>query len=473
MGQNRRLISQGHVLTMDPALGDFPRADILVEGDTIREVAPRIDVTDCVVLDATGMIVLPGFVDTHRHTWQTQLRNVAADWTLLDYTAYMRFNYGSFYRPEDAYLGNYAGALEALDAGITTLIDHSHIMNSPAHADAAVRGLQDAGIRAVFCYGMFENISREPGEPPQFGGLETPAWHYDDARRVRGSCLAADEGLVTMGVAMNEVEALPIEYARQEIEFAREIGAHRISVHVGMGALSKEARFVERLGEAGLLGPDLLFVHGSSLSDDALRLAADCGAAHSITPETEMQMGMGIPVTGRVLKAGGRASFGIDIVSNNSGDMFAQMRLGLQMERAWRNRSLEKRGFVPTALDFPARTALELATAGGARAAGLDARVGSLTPGKQADIVLLRCDGWSLCPVNDPVGAVVLSANAAAVDSVFVAGRPVKRDGRLCGIDAARVRDGLRASRDYVMGRAATVNMDEVRELIAFAFPVE
>jgi len=239
-----------------------------------------------------------------------------------------------------------------------------------------------------------------------------------------------------------------------------------------MGAHSHDARLVERLGEAGLLGPDLLFVHGAALTDHELELIAESGAAVSVTPETEVQMGMGHPVTGRVLGAGACTSLGIDIVSNYSGDMFSQMRLGLQIERFRRNAELEARGLAPRSLQFTVRDILRIATLDGARAAGLDDRVGSLRPGKQADVILIRTDALNMAPVNDPVGSVVLCANASNVDSVFVAGRAVKRDGRMLDVDLPQLVSRLEASRERIVASAGATDLDGLREMVAPFFPL-
>ena len=467
----RTLIRSGMLIAME-GRPRAERADLLIDDGRICAVGRDLGATDCEIVDATDMIVLPGFVDTHRHTWQTQLRNLAADWTLLDYTVEMRFVYGGLYRAEDAYVGNYAGALEALDAGVTTLVDHSHIMNTPAHADEAIRALVDAGIRAAFCYGMYANPVRGEDGEPELPSFESPAWHFEDVRRVRARQLPSSSGLVTMGLALNEVEAFPVELARREIELARDLGLAPISVHVGMGALSRGKRFVARLNECGLLGPDLLFVHGASLDDDELVIAADAGASFSATPETEVQMGMGMPVAWRVRAGGGRASLGVDIVSNYGGDLFAQMRLALQVERARRNAELESRGFAPAALDVRAADVLEMATIGGARAAGLADRVGSLVAGKEADMILIRTDRLAMTPVNDPIAAVVLYANASDVDSVFVGGAPRKRSGRLVGVDAAAVRDRVVRSRDHIVERARDVDRGAARALVSSFFPL-
>jgi cytosine/adenosine deaminase-related metal-dependent hydrolase len=453
------LIRGGRVLTMDEGLGDLDPADVLVEDDAIAAVGPGLQAPGAEVLDATGMIVTPGFVDTHRHVWQTQLRTVAADWTLFDYFARMRSVYGSFYEPEDAYLGNHVGALEALSAGITTLVDHCHIINSPAHADQVIAGLRDAGIRGVFCYGLFPNPTQHP-----FAMTLDPGWRRDDARRVRREHFAASDGLLRMGLAPSEVEAMPIEAIRGELELARELDALRISCHVAMGAYDRGRRIVGQLGADGLLAEDVLLVHGSSLTDDELDAAARAGAGISATPETELQMGMGHPVTARALSRGVPISLGIDIVSNYAGDMFAQMRLQLQAERGAVHAG---RTAPPRDVGLRTRQVLELATRGGARVAGLGRLVGSLTPGRQADVVLTRTDGVHMVPAVDPVAALVLYANAADVDTVLVGGRVVKRGGRLVGIDWPGLAARLTRSSDRVRAGFATAPLAEIEALAA------
>ena len=411
------------------------------------------------------MILSPGFVDTHRHVWQALLRGVAADWTLYDYTLNMRMGFGSLYEPDDAYLGNHAGALEALAAGITTVVDHSHIMNSPAHADEALRGLVDSGIRAVFCYGLYPNPTHDP-----FALDFDPGWRFDDARRLRRERLAADDARVRFGLAPSEVTATPFAQIARELAVARELSALRVSCHVSMGRWDHGTRVVERLASAGMLDSDLLFVHGSTLTDGELAAIAGAGASISCTPETELQMAMGRPVFARAKAAGARPSLGIDIVSNFSGDMFAQMRLLLQSERGFGN---ELRADAPRVLDLRTRDVLELATIEGARAAGLDRVTGSITPGKEADLVLTRTDSLHMAGVSDPVAALVLYAAASDVDTVIVAGEVLRRGGapagRLAHTDWPRLRDRLSASGERIRRRALTLPRDDIAPLLAAA----
>src|SRR5689334_20431261 len=178
---------------MDDSIGELEQGSVLIEGERIAEVAPSINATDAPVIDGQGMVVMPGFVDTHRHTWQTALRAICADWTLMEYFRGIRLNISPEYTPEDVYAGNYVGALEALDAGVTSILDFSHCNNSPAHADAAIAGLRDAGIRAVYAYGYFPAPVAEPV-------FTSPAERIADAHRVRSEHFSSDDDLLTMGV---------------------------------------------------------------------------------------------------------------------------------------------------------------------------------------------------------------------------------------------------------------------------------
>lgn len=463
---DRKLIKNGLVVSIDEKIGNITECDILIEKGRILDVRPGIVAADAELIDASDMIITPGFVDTHRHVWQTQLRTVATDWSLYDYLCEMRSVYSSFYAPEDAYLGNYAGALEAIDCGITTLVDHCHLINSPEHADELIRGLDESGIRAVFCYGLFVNPTQHP-----FHMERDPGWRYEDARRIRRDRLNSDAGRIVMGINPQEAEATSFESCAKEIAFARDLALHRISYHVAMGAYDPGNRFVEQLGAAGLLGEDLLFVHGASLTDHELSLLRDSGAGISCTPETELQMGMGFPVGIKAHRAGVKSSLGIDIVSNYSGDMFAQMRMLLQTQRALDNEVLISRHQAPRKIMLSAKEVLRLATMGGAEVAGLSAQVGSITPGKQADLVCIRTDSIHMLPISDAVGAIVLNANASDVDTVMVAGKILKRGGQLVGADWPNLAERLKESRKRIVAGHHGVDLAPIRTMWNQIFP--
>jgi cytosine/adenosine deaminase-related metal-dependent hydrolase len=452
MSMKRTLIKGGHVLSMDAGVGIMEKGDILVENGVIAHIAPEIQAGDAMCLSATDRFVMPGFVDAHRHMWQTQLRALTADWSLYDYTSRIRLNYASFYTPDDAYLGIYAGLLEALNAGATTIVDHCHIINTPEHADEAVRAYEDSRARGIWCYGLFVNFP-ETGKP-DVATLLDPAWRYEDARRLQKRHFAFKDQRVKMGVALSENEFFPAEYVEKEIRFARSIEAAAVSIHAGMGAMSRPLKYVSKLAGKHLLGPDLLFVHGSSFSDDDLKLLSENGSAVVSTPETELQMGMGFPVFCRAMAQGAKTAIGIDIVSNNSADMFTQIRLAMAGQRALENEELGQRGMSPRKVCLTARQMVQLATIGGAEALRLDSTIGSLKPGKQADIILIKKDSINMFPVNDPFNTIVMSANAGDVDTVMVAGDLVKENGRLVNVDLKSLREKIEKSRLRILALA-------------------
>jgi cytosine/adenosine deaminase-related metal-dependent hydrolase len=443
------LIRNPLVVPVDDASSREFRASILVRDGKIAAIGPHIEEPAAEVIEADGMIVVPGFVDAHRHTWQTQLRGTATDWSLFDYLARMRLGYSGLYSPQDVLLGNYAGALEALNAGVTTLVDHSHIMNSPAHADAAIQALDQSGVRAIFCFGIYNN-------PPDgnLGALDrSPERLYRDAERVATALRATADGRLLFGVAPSEAESAPIEVVADEIRWARSLNAQRISYHVAMGCYDRGHQVVGKLGELDLLRDDLLFVHGAALTDRELGWMRDCGASLCVTPETEMQMGMGHPAGFRARDAQVACGLGIDIVSNYAGDMFSQMRLMLQAGRAADNMELGRRQVAPRKLRRAAFDVLHMATLGGAKALGLADRIGSIEVGKDADLVLIRTDSINMTPVTDAVGAVVLHANASDVDTVMVHGKPLKRKGELVNAGWPEIRAQLVESSERIRRR--------------------
>jgi len=440
---SRILIRNATIVSMDPHLGDLTGADLLVEGQTIAAVGRDLGAADVDEIDGRGMIVIPGFVDTHRHTWQCLLRNAAVDWTLPQYFAGVRGVMGGLYTPDDMRVANHLGALEALNAGITTLYDWSHNNNSPDHADMAVQGLRDSGIRAVFGYG---NANREWFPP---SALPTD---LADVARVRRTTLAADDALVTMAFAARGPQYTSLDLTEQEFRAVRELGL-RITMHVGDGLWGMN-RPVGRLHERGLLAADTTYVHCNTLADDELKLIADTGGTASLAPEVELNMGHGEMVTMALLRHGCRPSISIDVCCSVGGDMFGQMRVLLAATRGAVNaRALALKQIVDP-MPISARDILEFATLQGARACGLERRTGSLTPGKQADIVMLDATALNMFPVNTPVGAVVCDAHVGNVDTVLVAGRVVKRGGKLLGVDLGGLRGRVEGAADALFARA-------------------
>jgi 5-methylthioadenosine/S-adenosylhomocysteine deaminase len=442
MSSQRLLIRHGFVVSMDPDVGDIPFGDVRVEDGKIVEVGRGLEGSDAELIDATGMIVMPGFIDTHRHTWQTPVRGVLPCCTLDHYFAVMLGSVGGHYRPEDVQIGNYAGALEALNGGVTTLLDWSHINNTPDHSDAAIQGLKDAGIRAIYAHGVPTG-----GEWWAFSDLE----HPEDIRRIRDTYFSSDDGLITLALAARAPGNSNFEVAKHDWELARDLGI-RISVHVGMRLTNVEVQHVKNIHDLGLMGPDTTYIHCTDSTDEELDLIAETGGTASIAPYVEMLMGHGPPPTGRLLDRGVRPSLSVDVVSSVPGEMFTQMRTALVAERIGAFTDTPSLAFDPT---LSHRDVLEFATIEGARACALEDKVGSLTPGKQADIVLLNTNAINTAPLLDPVATIVVFADTSNVDSVFVAGRAVKRNGRLVDADLEQVFQKLDESRNHILSGGA------------------
>ena len=439
----RVVLRGGHILSMDSQIGDVFGGDLLLEDDRIAAVGVGLDVGDAEVIDATGCVVMPGFVDSHRHTWETVIRGIAPDVSLAGYFDVVLDQLAPAYRPEDVYAGNYLGALEAIDAGVTTVLDRSHINNTPEHADEAIRGLADAELRAVYCYG---NPNTSLADWWYTSELKAP----DDIKRVRDRYFSSDEGLLTLAMGTRGPGFCTEEVVRHDWALAREVGAP-ISVHVGMGPYAGRFSMVSQLAQMGLLGDDTTYIHCNYLSDDEFRLIADSGGKVSISPTVEMIMGHGTPPTAQALKHGLRPSLSIDVVTTVPGDMFTQMRFLFAQDRLLAHEAAFAAGNEQEPQLLPSRDVLEFATIEGARVCGLEDRTGSLTPGKQADVVLIRCDHSNTYPLIDPVSTVVLQADTRNVDTVIVGGKVLKRDGKLVAGDLRRARDLAASSLDYLL----------------------
>lgn len=437
------LIKGATIISMDPKVGELRQGDILIKDDKIADIGPSVSATADETIDAAAMIAVPGFIDTHRHTWQSLLRSTGADWTLAQYFAGVRGVMGDLYTPDDMYIANLLGSLEALDAGITTLYDWSHNNNTPDHSDAAVKGLKDAGLRAVFGYG---NSNQE-----WFPVSDKPT-DFADVKRVRDTHFASDDGLVTMSFAARGPQFATQEVNEQDFRMARELGL-KITVHVGDGLWGMNKPLVQ-MNQRGLLADDTTYVHCTTLHDEDFRLMADTGGRASISPELELHMGHGFPATLKLMQVGIRPSISIDIVTTVAGDMFSAMRALLAGTRSVVNgKALEEKRVVDP-LPLMTRDVLEFATLRGAEASGLGHKTGSLTPGKQADLVLINTNSLNMFPINHAPGVVVEAAHVGNIDSVFVAGKARKRNGKLIGVDLSDLRRKVDRARDGLFERA-------------------
>lgn len=445
----RVLLRGGTVLTLDDAIGDFVRADVIVDHGQIRAVGPNLRASGAAVVDCTGKIVTPGFVDTHRHMWQALFRNSGPDTLLLDYVEDVLQGFNLNLTPEEVYLGDLIAALSALNAGVTTILDWSHINLTPQHSDAVIQALRDSGIRAVYGYGpvfYHPNPARDP--------------YPNDIFRLRNRYFSSEDQLLTLAMATRGSFG-SVPQAVTEWKVAREVGA-RITTHIGVGAggagyLKQIADALSAARQRGL-GDDTTYVHACTLTDQELGMIAATGGSLSLAVPVELSMGHGLPPIQRGLDHGIRMSLSVDVETNTPTDMFTQMRAAFGLQRGLKNEEHLFRLPDP-GLDehraklMTARDVLKLATVGGAEANGLGSKTGTLTPGKRADLLLLDATRLNVAPISNATGAVVLGMDTSNVDSVMVDGRFVKRDGRLVGVNVDRLLGQAQNLHDAVMRR--------------------
>jgi len=418
---NRLLLKGGCVVSLDSSVGDFEKADVLIDGTRITEVRPNITAS-ATTIDATGKIVMPGLIDTHRHMWEGPLRNILPNGLLSDYTRDITGTARSVYRPEDVRIGNLISALGAINAGVTTLLDWSHIGNSPQHTDAAIEGLREAGVRAVYAYGAGAG-----GPQNQFPS---------DIRRLRRQYFSSSDQLLTLAMATG---ASPSDW-----KVAREVSAP-ITLHVrGQNSLAPVR---------DVLGSDVTYIHCNDLAESDWQMIESSGGHVSIACPIEMEMGHGIPPIQEAINHGIRPSISTDVETQMPADLFTQMRSVFTLQRMLAL-ARERAGEPNPPRLLTVREVLSFATIEGAKVNALDRKAGTLTPGKEADIILLRMDDINVMPVNNVFGAIVLAMDASNVDTVVIGGKIVKREGKLVGVDQERIRRQVHQSRDYLVEKA-------------------
>jgi 5-methylthioadenosine/S-adenosylhomocysteine deaminase len=427
--ERRILIKGGVVLTLDPRIGDFAQADVLIEDGKIREVRPSIAVSDdaAAVIDAANRIVLPGFIDTHHHFYQGLLRSILTNSLLNpDYSRDIGNTLTPAYAPAEAYAGVLVTALGMIDMGTTTAVDTSQVSHTPEHSDACIRALQESGIRAVYAY---------------WRGTGPDARYPQDIVRLQRSYFNSQDQLLTL--------AMGASLDAKIFTYAREVGVRCIS----HGVNSNTERTLLELGRAGLLRPGDEYIHCTHLSDAAWQLLKDTGGRVSIAAPIEMAMGHGMPPIQDALDHGIRPSLSSDVDATMAQDPFTIMRSAFTLQRLLLlQRARRGEQNLPPLLTC--RDVLEFATIEGARCAGLDGKIGTLTPGKEADIVVLAADRLNVWPLNNAPGAVVNVMNPSNVDTVFIAGKAKKWRGNLVGVDAPRVLRVVQEARDAVVRRS-------------------
>jgi 5-methylthioadenosine/S-adenosylhomocysteine deaminase len=486
----RYVIRGGSVMSMDyPNVGDFAQADILVEGNTILAVGPHIAAGTADVIDATGRIVMPGFIDTHHHQFETALRSYLADGVLINdgsgtpsgsttYYEYILNKFAPVYRPQDVYINELFGGLSQLDDGVTTVHDVSQISHTPAHSDAAIQALIDTGRRAAF--GYFESAGNfgagVPGNQyPQDAPRILKQWFSPGNLSRNGLVHMIMGGEVYLGNATTDKSWT---IGRQ---LGLQIAAHILSPFGIRPILDSLAAGTGGNGHIGI-GPDNLFIHMTGMSDMGWAAVKDKGAQVSIAFPIEMNMRHGMPPILKAQSLGMEPSLSVDVECTLTADFFTQMRSCMNLQRALVNQMILDQNTPPDTLELAAannwglppsaasvawpkpptslpaplttRDVLRFATMNGAKALRLDSKVGSLTPGKEADIIILDATRLNVAPLNQVPGAVVSLMDRTNVETVIVAGKVRKWKGQLLDVDLDRLRQQLTASRDYVFSAA-------------------
>ncbi|MEV0283674.1 amidohydrolase family protein [Kribbella sp. NPDC050820] len=467
-------IRGGLVMSAGAGSATVDHLDVRFSSDGwITEVGPNLQpVADEVVIDAGSMVVMPGMVDSHRHPWQALMRCVSTDQTVVEYRSLARGRLAARYRPEDVYAAILLSDLEAINGGVTAISDLAHIMNSPEHADAAIQAHVDSGLRVLFCHG-------EPND------LEVDAWyhnssrkHPDDVRRLRDDVLRDDDARVTLGMKVRPPFLVTPEVLRYDFELARELDLH-VAMDGGLGGgCWTGARWgddglvpIEDIRRIGQLGPHLTLVHCNNLTDSDFALIAESGTHVSISPDHEMLCGHGLPATIRMRHHDLEPALSTDSLVAVSGDMFGAMRSLLAATRGGISDAAYRSGEAVWSWEITSEDVFRSATQSSAAACGLGDKIGSLEPGKRADIVLLKSDPFNLTLLNNPIANVVTSAHPGNVDTVIINGEVMKSGGALAFPDVNAVVDAAERSRAHIFAETdlSTLKKPQVDKWAMFA----
>ena len=419
----------GTVLTLNDAHDVLDDADVLVIDERIAGVGPNREAPDeAFAIDASGGIVMPGMIDTHRHMWQTALRGYGADWTLAQYFTWFYLEWGKIFRPQDVQAGNLLSAIESLDAGVTTTVDWSHGLQTVDHADAAVDALEAVPGRFILAYG---NIQQGPWE-----WATSPDFRSFVERRLQGT-----SDMLGFSMAF-DVTGDPEFPEKAAFEVARDLGVP-VTTHAGVwGATNDDG--IRLMHEHGFMTPETIYVHAATLDEDSYHRIAATGGSASVSTESEQSAGQGYPPTWRLRQHGIPVSLSMDTSTWWSCDLFSAMRSTLGADRSREHLEAHARQDTVTNHHLRAEQVVDWATRGGSKALGMDDRIGSLEAGKKADVVLIKNDQSPVSfPLLNPYGHVAFQAQRGDVHTVIVDGRVVKSDGKLVGFDAGAVRRSI------------------------------
>jgi 5-methylthioadenosine/S-adenosylhomocysteine deaminase len=427
------------VLTMDDAHHVLHGADVLITGDRITAVGHGLQVPEGTAeIDATGGILMPGMIDTHRHMWQTAMRGYGADWTLTQYFVWNYLQWGKSFRPQDIYAGNLLSAIEAIDAGVTTTVDWSHNLQTTEHAEAAADALQEVPGRFVLAYGNIQAAPWEWSAAPEFRDFVS--------RRFSGG-----NDMLGFQMAFDVPPASPEFPEKAAFEVARDLGVP-VTTHAGVWKVTTDDG-IQLMHEHGFMTPSTIYVHAASLSADSYHRIAATGGHASLSTESEQSAGQGYPPTWKLRQHGIGVSLSMDTSVWWSADLFSAMRATLSADRAREHLEAHGKDETVTHHRLRAEQVVDWATRGGAKALGMDSLTGSLEPGKKADVVLIKNDASPVMfPLLHPYGHVVFQAGRGDVHTVVINGRVVKYDHRLVGADLGRARQVIEQTVDYLRG---------------------
>jgi cytosine/adenosine deaminase-related metal-dependent hydrolase len=420
-----------YVLSMDPAIGDIPAGDVHVRDGVIVAVGPKLRARGTVI-DGRGTIVMPGLVETHWHMWTTLYRSLASSSAANAYFA-LNVRNGAALLPQDTYRGVRLALADAVAGGITTVHDWSHNLRGPAYADANLRAHAQSGLRGRFSYGAPQGL-------PAAQTIDLA-----DLRRVHREWFQAGRaGLMHLGLAGRPPGVATEAVFRAEYDAARALDLP-VSYHANSNRQQGALAMIQALGDAGALGPQTQIIHALYTTPAERALLATSGASVSSSPWSELLIGYGVPPLRQLLDAGVLLNLSVDTVPlTGTADMFSVIRLALALHR----------GESESEFSVPARRMIQAATIDGARGLGLGHLTGSLTPGKRADLILVRTDDVHIAPFTDAPNMIATAAAAEHVDTVVVDGRILKRNGRLTTVDTRQVVREAQQSLDALLKRA-------------------
>lgn len=432
------LFRNGMVLTMDDTRTVLPRGDVLVKDGRIAEVGVDVPAPDdAFVIDASGGIIMPGMIDTHRHMWQSAMRAYGADWTLTQYFVWYYLEHGKHFRPQDVEAGNLISALDAIESGVTTSVDWSHGLRTVEHGEAALDALASSPGRYVLAYG---NLAQAPWE-----------WTADPAvRRVIES--ARDDSRMYGAQIAFDVPGDPEFLEKAAFDVARDLGV-TVTTHAGVwGATGDDG--IRLMYENDRMAPGTIYVHAATLSQDSYQRIAATGGVVSLATESEDTCGQGYPPSFELRKHGIPVSLSVDTSVWFSADMFAAMRATIGADRALEHMRAHEKNETVTHATMRVKDVVAWATRGGAQALGREDEIGSLEVGKLGDVVLVKNDDSpTMTPLLNPYGHLVYQAGRGDVHTVVVGGDVLKFEGRLVSGDLAAARRKLDDTVEYLRGQ--------------------